>query len=240
MPGWVFCYCSSSPVITHGSVMANWSRLQKNRPIRNCRKYRSLLSAALASPPPSNLTPRILAARSVDNSLIIGFSASWSLFSRDYPRLELPSARLTSRACPRRKITDKFSGPLRRLLAHYRLFRLVTSLLSRLPATGAAWRAPCRPRLPAQSRAYSRRKKNCAAGPAPRMRPGKDRPELRLHRPPPDQRPGRALSENRLELRSHRPPPGQLPGRAFSGGRSERACGALGKAAHKGRSFFWW
>ena len=39
-----------------------WSRLQHDRPIRNRRKYRSLLSAAFAIPPPSNnLTPTITA-----------------------------------------------------------------------------------------------------------------------------------------------------------------------------------
>jgi len=54
--------------------------------------------------------------------------------------------------CPRQSTaiqphTDNFSGPPRRLLARHRLFRLVISLLSRPPATGAA---PYELRLPAQ------------------------------------------------------------------------------------------
>ena len=40
-------------------------------------------------------------ARPFDYSPIIGFSASYSFFSRDHPQRELPTVRLTSRACPR-------------------------------------------------------------------------------------------------------------------------------------------
>jgi len=50
-----------------------------------------------------------------------------------------------------------------------------------------------------------------AAGPAPRTNLGKDRPEMRLHRPPSDQRPGRASSEGRLKLHFAPPAAGPAP-----------------------------
>ena len=153
-----------------GGHEGDWSRLQRDQPIRNLRNA-ARCYLLLANPPQTS---------------------------------EMPLGVI---CCPRQSTaiqphTGNFSGPPRRLLAHHRLFRLVISLLSRPPATGAAQCAPYEPRLPAQ-KCYSARRRTSAPD---EIRKG--RPELHLHRPPPDQRPGRASRGDRMTQSTN----GQLQG----------------------------